>query len=221
LTDSTEMASWQLGAQGFLYGKEVSMYPLETNAAESGRAEAGHLCWVRRAIAPTAVLVVALLASLSLLTSCGQMTPGGQRVQSGSPSASSTPASRLAGAASYNGCPAQHPPVDAASFRPDVVVSQENVSSPQMIALTQGQRIEIRLQPMYRWQLTASDSSHALAASSNPEGWYDDSLKACIWRFTAAATGSAQLSYSGPIVCPPLELCPSDEQSLTYDVTVR
>lgn len=175
--------------------------------------------------APPRLAILIIVALISLLAACGHVTAGEQSVQqsvqSGSPSAASTPTARV-GTAAYNGCPAQQAPADAGSFKPDMIVSQnpQSASSAQPIALVRGQRLEIRLEPMVQWQLNLSDPDHTLANSAS-EGWYDGTLKACIWHFTAIGTGSAQLNYSGPVVCPPLKLCPAVEQELIYHVSVR
>jgi hypothetical protein len=167
------------------------------------------------------------LATLALavsLAACGQLTagnegPAGGQVPTSTPAQGTPPASSHFNRATVDGCPAQQAPADAASFRPDIVATQNGGPS-QAISLTGGQRLEIRLDPHYRWQLATSDPDHTLTSTAT-QGWYDGSLDSCVWQFTAASAGSAQLSYRGSIVCPPLELCPADEQAVSYQVAVR
>ena len=90
----------------------------------------------------------------------------------------------------------------------------------QPITLAVGQRLEIRLQPMFSWELTISSASNALAIL-NRQGEYDANLNWCVWRFTAVGAGQAKLNFDGELVCPLLKLCPSIEQSAAYRVTVQ
>jgi hypothetical protein len=157
-----------------------------------------------------------------LLAGCGQVMVSGQEMTGTPtvPAATATPA-KITGRTSAD-CPLLQAPADAGSFQPDVIVSQDpqNAGIAQPITLTQGQRLEIRLQPGYAWELTVSDLNHVLSVPS-PGGWYDGTAKACIWHFAAAGKGNAHLSFQGDIVCPPLELCPSSEQSAVYSVTIQ
>jgi hypothetical protein len=190
---------------------------------------------------------VALAVLVVLLAACGQTSVSSQAPVNGpadtssaptatasraptSPSpASAQPASgQKAGGSAINGCAAAQAPAEAATFKANVIVSQsaqgtqgtQGTDAAQPIALAQGQRLEIRLAPSFTWELSVSDPGHILAGA-NPEGWYDASVQACIWRFTAQGAGSAQLTFAGAAVCPYLKLCPSVEQTITYGVTVR
>jgi hypothetical protein len=173
-----------------------------------------------RSLDRLALLLITVL--VSLLAGCRQVTMGSPVATSGSPATSSTATSATINSIPSTGCPVAQSPAGAASFKPDVIVSQNSqvAGTVQPIILAQGQRLEIRLQPMFSWDLTISSNGNALAITS-PEGWYDASVHACVWRFTAVGAGEVQLTYNGVIVCPPLKLCPSVEQSAIYRVTVR
>ncbi len=58
---------------------------------------------------------------------------------------------------------------NAGSFPPDVIVTKgtQSGSSPQPIALAQGQRLEMRLMPSFQWQLSLSDPDHTLASTAS------------------------------------------------------
>ena len=175
------------------------------------------------------LILAALLASFWLIA-CGQVSAGGQYAAGGKNArggtlahATSTQSRLRPGAMALTSCSTEaSPPIDAGAFKPDVIVSQggHGGGSPQTVVLAKGQRLEIRLVSTLRWQLTETDAAHILAGTT-PEGWYDRAQSACIWRFTAVATGSAKLSYSGVADCPPREVCPAVEQALTYAVTVQ
>jgi len=187
-----------------------------------------------RQVAPALTLTVAL-ALVLLVAGCGQA--GAANGVTGGTLAQSSPASRATatkGAAprpttsrqkfggDETGCPATQAPADAAAFTPDVIVSQPSqaTGAPQPVTLARGQRLEVRLLPTYSWQLSMADPT-AILAEVNPPGWYDSAVRACIWRFTARGTGSARLTFAGAAVCPPLQPCPSVEQTVIYAVTAR
>jgi hypothetical protein len=190
-----------------------------------------------RQVASALALTLALALAL-LVAGCGQAgaangVTGGTRAQS-SPASGATATATTKGAAprattsgqkfggDETGCPSTQAPADAAAFTPDVIVSQplQATGAPQPVTLARGQRLEVRLQPTYSWQLTMADPT-AILAGASPQGWYDSAVRACIWRFTARGTGSARLTFVGAAVCPPLQPCPSVEQAVIYAVTVR
>jgi hypothetical protein len=159
-----------------------------------------------------------------LFSACGPVTAGGQGSAASAAIATMTrtPAVKV-GSAALNGCPVSQPSADAAAFVPDVTVSGaggEAEGPGQPVTLARGQRLEIRLSPGVRWNLAVTDPSHVLALV-NPEGWYSPQLKACVWRFTAVAAGSAQLAFDGSFVCLPHSQCVTTEIAQAYDVTVR
>jgi predicted secreted protein len=179
---------------------------------------------MRRILGGNVRLSILLILALGfLLTACGQTAANSNTTVNAStaPVPSPTPANKTNNQAAAD-CPVSQAPADAGAFKPDVIVSQntQNAGATQPITLTQGQRLEIRLQPGFTWELTTADPNHILTPVG-PGGWYNASVHACIWRFTAASRGSAQLNYQGALVCPPLELCPSVEQSASYALTVR
>jgi len=192
---------------------------MDSNGTCLGR-ECGVHTQRRRRRACFLCALVALMATSSLIA-CAPVNPGAQSATGSLSHATTTPSRARPGGMALNSCSNQQAPADAGSFRPDVIVSQvgQGGGSPQTIALARGQRLEIRLGSTFRWELTAADSGHVLASTSS-EGWYNSAQGACIWRFTAVASGSARLSYTGAVECPPLEVCPALEQALNYLVTV-
>ena len=91
----------------------------------------------------------------------------------------------------------------------------------QPIALTQGQRLEIRLDPSTQWSLTSADPAHVLQSSA-PVGWFDATSNACVWRFVAVSSGSAQLTFSGLVLCGPANAhCVAAMERATFAVTVH
>lgn len=120
--------------------------------------------------------------------------------------------------ASANGCPARQPP-SAAPSRPADVVASQSSGMDQQITLKQGQTVEIRLNPALRWSLTTSAVS-SLLTPTQPNGWYDTAVNACVWRFTASAAGSADLAFSGMAICQGGAVCSHVALEQDYTVTV-
>ncbi len=162
------------------------------------------------------LIALTLLASLALLAACGRTTSGDLNT---APTAT-TVATRATFGATANGCFTPQAPADAGSFTPDVVVTQQTTAS-SSISLTKGQRLELRLTPTVRWGLTLSDPDHTLA-SAPVQGWYDASVGACVWRFSAVGAGQAELNFDGTSVCPKGGACaqPTD-LAQSYSVVVR
>ena len=160
----------------------------------------------------------ALVAGL-LLVSCGQVS----RAELASPT---TPATAPAAQSTRGnvvavGCPVQRAPSDANSFHPDVTItSSQDLGAAQPVALTQGQRLEIHLESTVQWSLTTTGPAHVLD-SMTPAGWYDASLNACVWRFTAVGAGTDHLAFRGPVLCPPNIRCTAVLEQVAFDVTVR
>jgi hypothetical protein len=177
----------------------------EDPRAQQGRISMGML-----------LVLLALLAATTLTA--------GARVTAGEQSATHTPLGAPAtsthirpGGMALNSCASQEAPANARSFKPDVIVSQNGPigGATHAINLAQGQRLEIRLVTVLRWTLSISDAAHVLASTSS-EGWYDSVHGICVWRFTAVAAGHAQLSFTGVADCPPREVCPAVEQTLSF-----
>ena len=158
-----------------------------------------------------------------LLAGCGQVTHAGSTSLTATPSAtqSATKSPSARNSATANGCPSKQLPVDGGIFRPDVTItSSQDLGAAQSFALTQGQRLEIHLESTVQWSLTTTDPAHVLD-SMTPAGWYDASLNACVWRFTAIGAGTDHLAFRGPVLCPPNIRCTAVLEQVAFDVTVR
>lgn len=154
-----------------------------------------------------------------LLAGCGQVTHAGSTSLTATQSAIQSPSA--GNGATANGCPSKQLPADGGIFRPDVTItSSQDLGATQSFALTQGQRLEIHLDPTTQWNLTTTDPAHVLD-SMTPAGWYDASLNACVWRFTAVGAGTDHLAFRGPVLCPPNIRCTAVLEQVAFDVTVR
>ncbi len=153
----------------------------------------------------TALLVA---ACLTLLAACGS---GGSSV-GGTPT--HTPTS------TGNGCPSKLIPVDSPR-PPDIVLTQQSDpgSNVKTVSAAQGQTIEIRLPASFTWQLSRGTPGPVLEMA-NPAGWYNSTLRACIWRFGAASAGTVQLEFAGGLACEPGKVCPALAAVALYKITV-
>jgi hypothetical protein len=147
------------------------------------------------------------------LTACGS-TP----VAGGSASPTSSAASPSA-TTQANGCPTQIIPVDPQPAA-TVVVTQQNSGNPAPITLNIGESMEIHLSSTLSWHLNVADPDQSLSAIT-PEGWYNESLPACVWRYSAAKAGSATLTFTGTVLCPAGQQCPQLAVATEVAVTVK
>jgi hypothetical protein len=149
-----------------------------------------------------------IAACLALLAACGSSTLGG--------TTQPTPSSSL------NGCPSRLIPVDPPRRPADVVLTQQNDpgSNFRTVTVSVGQSIEIRLPASFDWRLARGEPDPAVLALANPAGWYNSSLRACIWRLSAAAPGTAELEFAGGFVCEPGVACPALAAVARYKITV-
>lgn len=179
------------------------------------------LCvWRKRLDNPSVFLLLLALTALVSLTGCGQLTRSGTSGATTATTAALPSATAPPHASDIKGCPGGQAPGDAATFVPDVTVSQE-ASPAQPVALTHGQRLEIRLAPGAQWRLANAGFGSILTATS-AEGWYNPAVNACIWRFTAASAGSVRLTFDGLVLCQPANLhCVATTDSATFTVDVR
>jgi hypothetical protein len=158
-----------------------------------------------------------------LLASCGQVTYSGSANFTTTRAATPAPtqSQSTGGSATAYGCPSRQLPVDGGVFHPDVIVVYTlDQGAAQLVTLTHGQHLEIRLGPANQWSLTITDPSHILASTSS-EGWYDLSANACVWRFTATSAGEAHLAFKGLFLCPPKVHCKAALDLAAFDVTAH
>ncbi len=151
-------------------------------------------------------------------TSPGQASPTASVQRSPTATATSSP-SATPGSQALNGCSTASPPADAQKPA-DVVVTLKGTGNEQPVTLNKGQTLEVRLLATARWHMNVQNSSSALG-TQEAIGWYNASLKSCIWRFTAVGAGTATLVFTGIIICPPKDQCPVAALDQQYDITVR
>src|SRR5207302_4649733 len=170
---------------------------------------------------------LALLAALGtmLIVACGSLSTSQQAASTGAPTSAPQATAGTASPATsiHNGpalvCPTNQAPADASAFAPGLVLTA-NAGPAQAVSVGSGQHIEARMAPGFTWTLTRDDAAHSLSTPAS-EGWYDAGAKVCVWRFAAAKSGTARLTFVGALVCPPLKVCPSAEQTVVYTITVK
>lgn len=156
-----------------------------------------------------ALLIVLCLGCLALLAACG----GSVSTAGGAPTR--TP---VTGGTSI-GCPTHLIPVDPLPA-PDVVLTQQSDpgSNVKTVHVNVGQSIEIRLPAAFAWRLARTPD--AVLTLASPAGWYNASLRTCVWRFGAASAGTVALDFAGAIVCDPGKACPALAAAAQYQITV-
>lgn len=168
------------------------------------------------------------LVALLMLAACapagGRATQSAQTGQpsptassQASPTITATPVS-TPGSQARNGCSTAQPPADSQK-QADVVVTQTGIEGAQPVTLNKGQTLEVRLLATIRWHMHMQNSS--ALNTKEATGWYNATLKDCLWRFTAVGTGTATLSFTGTVICDPKGQCPVAALVQQYDITVR
>lgn len=155
------------------------------------------------------------LLFLALVTACAPAGGGGT-------AANSTPTATplVPGSPGLNGCPTQHPPAGRGTQPADVTVTQGSGVNTPPVTIKNGQTLEVRLPATFRWGLNIQDTDKILK-TTDATGWYDATLKACRWRFTALSTGTATLQYVGTMVCAPAQPCPALAIAQDYTIDVQ
>ncbi|HVB61834.1 MAG TPA: hypothetical protein VNE61_11615 [Ktedonobacteraceae bacterium] len=101
-----------------------------------------------------------------------------------------------------HGCPggvAANPPQGSANVIVQFKKSENTVTAHK------GDVIEVRLPFGQVW--SGPTTSQGVLQLQTPYGYASAAAKACIWRFTAVATGTTQLSFSGRAPCPKGAMC--------------
>ena len=169
-----------------------------------------------------AALSVALLA----LGACGSSLPGDAASATATAKAISTPSTGVTpsappatpGTARLNGCPSQQPPA-LATTKADVVITGTGGVDQKPTSAHKGQVVEIALSAVTRWSLREQGATQSLTPAS-PNGWFRSSPSGCVWRFTASATGTVILQFSGTPVCAPGTQCSNLARIEAFTVTV-
>jgi hypothetical protein len=168
---------------------------------------------------PGRIAVVMIFVSVWMLAGCGMRTGADHPAAAGVSTVAPTSTASKINATELNACQGAQGPEDAKSFTPDISVTEDGDVT-HMLTLHQGQRLEIRLDAQVQWRLSVVDPNHTLV-SAGSQGWHDTTSNTCIWRFTAQATGDAQLVFSGTLPCPPLKVCPSSDRSAIYRLSIQ
>jgi hypothetical protein len=159
--------------------------------------------------------ILCCLFFLALVTACAPAGGGGT---ASNPTTTATPPAP--GSAALNGCPTQNPPTGVGTQPADVIVTQGGGTNSPPVMLKKGQTLEVRLPATYRWKMTIQDTGKILA-TTDATGWYDATLKACRWRFTALGPGTATLQYVGTLVCASGKPCPALAIAQDYTIQVQ
>ena len=154
------------------------------------------------------------LVVFSLIVLCGVTGCGLSGVTSDTTRASGVTPTR-----DLNGCPSHLIPVDG-SPKYDVLVPTTYDGTEQAVTLPVGHVLEVRLSAGINWHLVVTDAASVLQLAA-PQGWYNDTFKACIWEFSGNSAGQAKLQFSGGLVCLPNDPCPAIAAVQTYTITVK
>ena len=115
-----------------------------------------------------------------------------------------------------NGCP-NDTVVTAPLPTANVVLT--NANSGTTVKAKKGDTIEVKLSFGHIWQ-GPTDLSQDLLTAQGPAGYAYPSAKFCVWRFLAAGTGSAHLSFEGRPICKPTQACPMYIMAVPFTIDI-
>lgn len=162
--------------------------------------------------------ITQMAAGIVLALGCTFAGCGSMSSTASSSSTNSVPAAVITPTRALNGCPTQLIPVDGYPHA-NVLMTGQNEAFNQPVSLHMNQILEVRLQAGIYWHVTVNDPHQTLQAVGL-SGWYADQFKACIWEYTATASGTATLNFTGGLVCKPNTPCPAIAAAQMYTVTV-
>lgn len=167
------------------------------------------------ALIPLNLLVLFLLAFL--FAGCGKTSTGGSSTVGSSPTAISTSApTPVKGYGSVNGCPSNIV-VTTKPTNANVILQPSDINT--TIIAHNGDVIEVRLPFGHKW--AGPLVSQGILQLQSPAGYAWKTNNACIWRFVAQGTGSAQLNFSGRPLCKPKQMCPLFIMAIPFKITVK
>ena len=157
-----------------------------------------------------------VLALVFVLSACGtNTTSGSQSSFTPTPTPTSTPTpSHVTNA---NGCPdntvVNTPPAPAS-----VILTNKN--SGNTVSVSKGETVEVHLPFGMTWSGPAN-LSQGLLSLQGPAGYASPTANACVWRFVAVGTGTAQLAFVGRPICKKGQLCPMYIMAMPFTVVIK
>ncbi|HLI70078.1 MAG TPA: hypothetical protein VKV19_10010 [Ktedonobacteraceae bacterium] len=156
----------------------------------------------------SAISCAAILALV--LAACGT-----NPTTSGSPGSSPTQAATSTQALAH-GCPnttiVSTPP-------PAANVILTSTSASKTASAQKGDTIEIDLPYGASWAGPMKSSD--LLALQNPAGYDSPTAKACVWRFVANGTGTAQVSFTARALCRKGQACPMYVRVVSFTIDIK
>ena len=157
-----------------------------------------------------------VLALVFVLAACGTNTTGGSQ-SSVTPTATPTSTPTPNHLANANGCPnntvVTTPPAPAS-----VILTNKN--SGNTVSISKGETVEVYLPFGMAWSGPANLSQNLLSMQS-PAGYASSTANACVWRFVAVGTGTAQLAFVGRPICKKGQLCPMYIMAMPFTVEIK
>lgn len=148
----------------------------------------------------------------------GSNSSGSSSNQGGSSGSTSsgTTATVVTSYGTANGCPS-NAVVTSTSGNAIVIVKSTQMN--QTISAHNGDIIEIQLPFGHKW--TGPTTSQGILQLQGPAGYASKSANACIWRFAARGTGTAQLIFHSQALCQAGQVCPMYITALPFDFNVK
>jgi hypothetical protein len=167
-------------------------------------------------------LSICFLVLTTLLVACGGATSssssssGSSQGNSGGSTRSGTSSTLVNVNGTANGCPSTAV-VTGEAGKASVIVKSAQIN--QTISAHNGDVIEIQLPFGHKW--TGPITSQGILQIQGPAGYASKSANACVWRFVAKGTGTAQLIFHSQALCQPGQVCPMYITAMPFDFNVK
>ncbi|MBA2396923.1 MAG: hypothetical protein H0V70_29730 [Ktedonobacteraceae bacterium] len=167
----------------------------------------------KRALIPLSLFALCIM--VFAFAGCGAASTGAGGAATSTPAATPVPTT-VKGFGSVHGCPSDIV-VDNTPAQANVILQPSDANT--MITAHSGDVIEVRLPFGHKWSEPAAPQG--VLQLQTPAGYAFKTNNACIWRFVAQKTGSAQLNFSGRPICKPGQMCALFIMSVPFKIDVK
>ena len=163
------------------------------------------------------LVILFVLLLVFVLSACGTNTTTTGATPSPTATATAPTATATRSQAIGDGCPNT---TVVATPPPTANIVLTNANSGTTISAKKGDTIEVNLPFGHSWQ-GPTDFSPNLLTVQGPAGYAFPTAKACVWRFLAASTGTAHLTFAGRPICKQGQACPMYIMAIPFTVDIQ
>lgn len=159
------------------------------------------------------LLLALVLASCGASTGTGTST-GGNGAVGATAGVGSSP-TPVKGYGTGYGCPSDAVVTSTSPAARIIQLKDTNT----VITVSNGATIEVQLPFGQKW--LGPTSKQGPLVEQQPAGYASKNVNACVWRFVAKATGTAQLEFNGMALCQHSKACPMYIMAVPFTIKVQ